>query len=88
MLRALMILVAMTSLVVLDSHSPSERGESGLMCVAIVKASTHCDTLKQVSLGYVNCNASKANNFFISKWLIRGALGALGAPKNFQFFGF
>ena len=64
MLRALLILVAMTSLVVLDSRLPSECGDSGLMSVAIVKASTHCDALKQVSTVYVNCNVSKANKFF------------------------
>ena len=60
MLRALLILLAMTLPVVL----PSECGECGLMSVAVVKASTHCDALKQVSSGYVNCNVSKANKFF------------------------
>ena len=64
MLRALLILVAMTSLVVLDSRLTSEHGDCGLMSVAIVKASTHCDALKHVSSGYVNCNVSKANKFF------------------------
>lgn len=64
MLRALLILLAMTSLVVLDSRLPGQRGECGLMSVAVVKASTHCDALKQVSTGYVNCNVSKANKFF------------------------
>ena len=64
MLRALLILVAMTSLVVLDSRLTSERGDCGLVCVDIVKAPTHCDALKQVSSGYVNCNVSEANKFF------------------------
>ena len=64
MLRALLILVAMTSLVVLDSRLPGQRGKCGLMSVAVVKASTHSDALKQVSSGYVNCNVSKANKFF------------------------
>lgn len=63
MLRALLILPAMTSPVVLDSRLPGQRGEC-LMSVAVVKASTHCDALKQVSSGYVNCNVSKAKKFF------------------------
>lgn len=62
--RALLILLAMTSLVVLDSRSPRGCGDGRLLSVAIVKTSTHCDALIQVSSGYVNCNASEANKFF------------------------